>query len=157
MSDRIAVMDDGKVRQIADPATLYELPADRFVAGFIGETNTFSGEVVDTDKNRTIIRTADGMDIEAFVPDGREVSKGEEAHAAVRPEKVRLGGEGDNVVSGRIRDVVYLGSSTQYIVEIESGERISLVKQNIRDASGEKEGDEATVAWDAENCLILGD
>ncbi|CAN5656930.1 MAG: ABC transporter ATP-binding protein [Rubrobacteraceae bacterium] len=156
MSDRIAVMDDGRVRQIADPATLYELPADRFVAGFIGETNTFSGEVVDTAKNRAIIHTESGLDIEAFVPDGREVSKGDEAHAAVRPEKVRLGGDGDNVVSGTLRDVVYLGSSTQYIVEIGGGECISLVRQNTRDASGEKEGDEITVAWDAENCLILG-
>lgn len=155
MSDRIAVMDDGKVRQIADPATLYELPADRFVAGFIGETNTFSGEVVDTAKNRAIIRSEDGFEIEALVPDGREASKGEEAHATVRPEKVRLGGEGDNVVSGRIRDVVYLGSSTQYIVETTGGKRISLVRQNTRDASCEKEGDEVTVAWDAENCLTL--
>lgn len=155
MSDRIAVMEDGKVRQVADPATLYELPADRFVAGFIGETNTFSGEVVDAAKSRAIVRARD-LDIEAFVPEGREVSKGEEAHVAVRPEKVRLGEEGDNIVSGVVRDVVYLGSSTQYIVELGSGKRLSLVRQNVRDASGEKEGDEVTVAWDAENCLTLG-
>jgi spermidine/putrescine transport system ATP-binding protein len=155
MSDRIAVMDAGKVRQIADPATLYELPADRFVAGFIGETNTFSGEVVETAKNRAIIRTGGGFEVEVFVPGGREVSKGGEAYAAVRPEKVRLGGEGDNVASGVVRDVIYLGSSTQYIVETGAGKRVTLVRQNIHDASGEKEGDEVSISWDAENCLIL--
>ena len=60
MSDRIAVMNDGVVRQIADPATLYELPYDRFVANFIGQTNIFSGKVESVEGDRVTLRTPDG-------------------------------------------------------------------------------------------------
>ncbi|MGH3087704.1 MAG: ABC transporter ATP-binding protein [Rubrobacteraceae bacterium] len=156
MSDRIAVMNEGVVKQVADPTTLYELPADRFVAGFIGETNTFSGEVVEAREDRVTLRSSGGFELEAVIPEGLEVSRGEETHVAVRPEKARLGADGDNVVGGEIRDIIYLGASTQYIVEIAGGERVVVVRQNVHDPSGEKVGDEVSVAWDATNCLVLG-
>jgi spermidine/putrescine transport system ATP-binding protein len=57
MSDRIAVMNEGKVQQLAGPTTLYETPANRFVAGFIGQTNVFSGTVEAADGDRTTLRT----------------------------------------------------------------------------------------------------
>jgi spermidine/putrescine transport system ATP-binding protein len=154
MSDRIAVMDSGVVRQVADPTTLYELPHDRFVANFIGQTNMFSGRVESVEGERVTLRTSDDVKIEAIKQD--EVEAGAEAHAAVRPEKVRFGSEGDNVLSVEIRQVVYLGVSTQYIAERPGGGRILLYQQNVHDAVGPAEGDEVSVAWDAQNCLVIG-
>ena len=93
-------------------------PENRFVADFIGQTNVFSGTV----------ESADGEQGHAAHPGGDEgrgrrasevgLEEGEEAHAAVRPEKVRFGGTGDNVCAAEVKQVVYLGVSTQYIAEL---------------------------------------
>ena len=154
MSDRIAVMDAGVVRQVADPNTLYEFPHDRFVANFIGRINMFSGRVESVEGDRVTLRTSD--DVRFKVVKQEEVEVGAEAYAAVRPEKVRFGSEGDNVLSVEIRQVVYLGVSTQYIAERSGGGKIVLYQQNAHDAPGPAEGDEVSVAWDAGNCLVLG-
>jgi spermidine/putrescine transport system ATP-binding protein len=157
MSDRIAVMHQGKVQQVADPATLYERPRNRFVAGFIGQTNVFSGTVESASGERVTLRTRAGASIEAVLPEGEAVDVGTEAHAAVRPEKVRLGGDGDNALLVRIKQIVYLGVSTQYIVELpDGGGSLVLYQQNTHDAAGPAEGDELTVTWDARNCRVLG-
>ena len=154
MSDRIAVMNEGRVQQVADPPTLYELPENRFVADFIGQTNVFSGTVESVNNRRVTLRTASGEKVEATA---REVEVGEEAHAAVRPEKIRFGSEGDNVSTARIRQIVYLGVSTQYIAELPDGEELVLYQQNFREEDHPEVGDEVPVAWDARNCLILGE
>ena len=157
MSDRIAVMNEGKVQQVADPATLYELPKNRFVANFIGQTNVFSGTVESVSGDRVTLRTRAGSSIEAVAPEGETVEAGSEAHAAVRPEKVRFGGEGDNVVPVRIKQVVYLGVSTQYIGELEGGGTLVLYQQNVHEGTGPREGDEVSVTWEARNCRVLGE
>jgi spermidine/putrescine transport system ATP-binding protein len=156
MSDRIAVMNEGKVQQLAGPTTLYETPANRFVAGFIGQTNVFSGTVEAANGDRTTLRTREGLRVEAVAREQVAPREGEEAHAAVRPEKVRFGSSGDNVSAAEVRQVVYLGASTQYIVELEGGGRLVLYQQNAFDAAGFSEGDGVSVAWDAQNCLVLG-
>jgi spermidine/putrescine transport system ATP-binding protein len=154
MSDRIAVMNEGKVQQIADPTTLYELPKNSFVANFIGQTNVFSGTVESVSGDRVTLLTPKGMKIEAVAQDGVEV--GEEAQAAVRPEKVRFGGAGDNASTAAIRQIVYLGVSTQYIAELPGGEKLVLYQQNAQDAENPSVGEEIPVSWDARNCLVLG-
>ena len=156
MSDRIAVMDEGRVQQLAGPTTLYEKPANRFVAGFIGQTNVFSGTVEAANGDRTTLRTREGLRVEAVAREQGSPREGEEAHAAVRPEKVRFGASGDNVSAAEVKQVVYLGASTQYIVELEGGGRLVLYQQNAFDAAGPSEGDGVSVAWDAQNCLVLG-
>jgi spermidine/putrescine transport system ATP-binding protein len=157
MSDRIAVMNVGKVQQVADPATLYELPKNRFVASFIGQTNVFSGTVESASADRVTLRTRAGSSIGAVAPEGETAEAGSEAHAAVRPEKVRFGGEGDNVVPVRIKQVVYLGVSTQYIGELEGGGMLVLYQQNVHEGTGPREGDEVSVTWEARNCRVLGE
>jgi spermidine/putrescine transport system ATP-binding protein len=156
MSDRIAVMNEGKVQQLAGPTTLYETPANRFVAGFIGQTNVFSGTVEAADGDRMTLRTREGLRVEAVAREQGVPKEGEEVDAAVRPEKVRFGGSGDNVCAAEVKQVVYLGASTQYIVELEGGGKLVLYQQNAFDAAGASEGDGVSVAWDAQNCLILG-
>ena len=154
MSDRIAVMNEGRVQQVADPPTLYELPRNRFVSDFIGQTNVFSGTVESVSGKRITLSTPSGK-VEATAREV-EVEVGAEAHAAVRPEKVRFGSEGDNVSTARIQQLVYLGVSTQYIAELPDGEKLVLYQQNSREDANPEIGEEVTVAWDARNCLILG-
>jgi spermidine/putrescine transport system ATP-binding protein len=157
MSDRIAVMNEGKVQQVADPTTLYELPKNHFVAGFIGQTNVFSGTVESVSADRMTLRTQAGAAIEAVATEGDALEPGSEAHVAVRPEKVRMDDAGDNVLSVRVKQVVYLGVSTQYIAELEDGGTLVLYQQNVHDGTtGPAEGDEVSVAWDARNCRVLG-
>jgi spermidine/putrescine transport system ATP-binding protein len=155
MSDRIAVMNEGKVQQVADPPTLYERPNNRFVADFIGQTNVFSGTIESVDGSRVTLVTPSGEKVEATAGE-IEVGIGKEAQATVRPEKVRFGGEGDNVSTVKIRQIAYLGVSTQYIAELSGGEKLVLYRQNFSEEDNPEIGDEAQVAWDARNCLILG-
>ncbi len=156
MSDRIAVMNDGKVQQVADPTTLYELPKNRFVANFIGQTNVFSGEVESLDGERVTLRSGDGFKVEAVVRNGGVPEAGERVQAAVRPEKIRFSNSGDNVCGVEVRQIVYLGVSTQYITELADGTRLVLYQQNAHDAVGPEVGEQVKVAWDANHCLILG-
>ena len=156
MSDRIAVMNEGKVQQIADPTTLYELPKNSFVANFIGQINVFSGVVESVSGDRVTLRTSREMRIEAYSQEGAGVEVGAEAQAAVRPEKIRFGGAGDNASTAEIRQIVYLGVSTQYIAELPGGEKLVLYQQNAQDAENPGVGDEVPVSWDARNCLVLG-
>ena len=156
MSDRIAVINEGKVQQLAGPTTLYETPANRFVAGFIGQTNVFSGTVEAADGDKVTLRTREGLRVEAVAREQAPPKEGEESHAAVRPEKVRFGESGDNVSAAEVKQVVYLGASTQYIAELEGGGKLVLYQQNAFDAARPSEGDEVTVSWDARNCLVLG-
>ncbi|HEU4493132.1 MAG TPA: ABC transporter ATP-binding protein [Rubrobacteraceae bacterium] len=156
MSDRIAVMNEGRVQQVADPTTLYELPKNRFVANFIGQTNVFSGTVESVDAQRVTLRTRAGTKVEAVAPGQDIVEVGVEAEAAVRPEKVRFGDAGDNVVPVRIRQIVYLGVSTQYIAELLEGGTLILYQQNVQDPGGPGVGEEVPIAWDAQNCVVFG-
>ena len=156
MSDRIAVINEGKVQQLAGPTTLYETPTNRFVAGFIGQTNVFSGTIEATDGDKVTLRTREGLRVEAVAREQAPPKEGQESHAAVRPEKVRFGESGDNVSAAEVKQVVYLGASTQYIVELEGGGKLVLYQQNAFDAARPSEGDEVTVSWDARNCLVLG-
>jgi ABC-type Fe3+/spermidine/putrescine transport system ATPase subunit len=155
MSDRIAVMNEGKVQQVADPPTLYERPTNRFVADFIGQTNVFSGTVESVGRSRVTLVTSSGEKVEATAGEV-EVGVGEEAYAAVRPEKVRFGSGGDNVATVRIHQIVYLGVSTQYIADLPGGEKMVLYQQNTAEEGHLEIGDEARVSWDARNCLVLG-
>ena len=155
MSDRIAVMSDGVVQQVAEPETLYEQPHNRFVANFIGQTNLLSGTVESVSGEKVTLLTPDGVKVEAVArEEGLEIDA--EVHAAVRPEKIRFGDTGDNVCAAIVRQVVYMGVSTQYITELSGGERLVLYQQNVHDASGFELGEEVSVAWDARNCLVLG-
>jgi spermidine/putrescine transport system ATP-binding protein len=156
MSDRIAVMNEGRVQQVADPNALYERPRNRFVADFIGQTNVFSGTVESVNADRVTLRTRGGTRIEAVTREENRGEVGAEAQATVRPEKVRFGSAGDNVSNAEIRQIVYLGVSTQYIAELSDGTPLVLYQQNVHDSAGPGVGEEVSVAWDAHNCLVLG-
>jgi spermidine/putrescine transport system ATP-binding protein len=121
MSDRIAVMNQGRVEQCDTPEAVYERPGTTFVAGFIGVSNLMPGEVVRADGAGSRVRLDAGVEIEAPT-DG--IASGERCHAIVRPEKLRLDSRDDTApsgwpsVEGMVESSVYLGTATQIVVKL---------------------------------------
>jgi putative spermidine/putrescine transport system ATP-binding protein len=118
MSDRMAVMNQGRVEQVGSPAEVYERPATGFVAGFVGASNVLSGAAA------------------------RAIA-GQEAAFTVRPEKIRLGGiderasPDESTATGRVREVVYVGAFTRYVVDLDDGGELVVLQQNLTMSSME--------------------
>jgi spermidine/putrescine transport system ATP-binding protein len=119
MSDRIAVMNGGRIAQLGCPEEIYERPQSRFVADFIGETNFLEGTVRGVDQNRVIVELDEGGAVAA--PPGSEPAlPGDRVTVAVRPEhiRMRIGPEAAGGVRGRIEEIVYRGSDTVVVVRV---------------------------------------
>ncbi|MRR12477.1 ABC transporter ATP-binding protein, partial [bacterium] len=122
LSDRIAVMNRGRLEQLGTPAEVYEAPRSSFVAAFIGDTNFFEGTVARVLDGGLYCRLSiEGLD-EVRVYNDKKVREGDPIFLSVRPEKLRIGRErpepspDTNVVLARVEDVIYLGSQTKYWV-----------------------------------------
>jgi spermidine/putrescine transport system ATP-binding protein len=161
MSDRIAVMNKGRYEQLGDPESLYERPATRFVAGFLGISNLLTGAIEGRDDRYIAIRLANGIVIRAprAMVDGRD-----DASVGVRPEKIRLrepGAEppsGHNLLEGTIADASYLGVSTQYQVEARGGARLTVYEQNVERATrGDlwAPGEQVLMTWSPDNSFLV--
>jgi len=128
LSDRVAVMKDGRIQQVATPRELYERPVNRFVADFIGINNFIPGICSEQGRGGVIVDTPLGpvqaRPAAALAPGARCV-------LAVRPENVVLGGSGENVFAGRVAFAAYLGDTLRYDVETESG---LVLKVDVRDS-----------------------
>src|SRR5437016_9285508 len=118
MSDRVAVMRDGRVLQVAPPKELYERPANRFVADFVGTNNFIPGVVKERAGAHALVQTALGP---VCARPAVELAPGAACVLAVRPENVALDGAGENVVAGRVRLAAYLGNTLRYDIETATG------------------------------------
>jgi spermidine/putrescine transport system ATP-binding protein len=135
MSDRLAVMRDGRIVQIGSPHEVYEQPADTYVADFLGTSNLMAVEVIGRGPgSRCTVRLGESvLEVEqggAQAPD--------RAHAVIRPERVRVeefGSAGPNRVPAMVERLVYLGSATQVILRLAAGPELQALLQN--DGSGE--------------------
>jgi len=149
MADRIAVMDHGRIVQTGRPVEIYEAPANRYVADFIGDVNLFEARVERAGQNRALLWTDDGVVIEARTE--RALSPGDAVAFAVRPEKVRVADAapvhgGVNAVEGTVTDIGYLGDMSILHVKTDAGRtlRASRVNQTRRTGSGRGGG----FTWD---------
>src|SRR5688572_7573549 len=132
MSDRLAVFNDGRIEQVGPPAEVYEHPANEFVAGFVGVSN-----IVERDGQRFTIR----------------------------PEKVRILDVADvtnglHAEEGRIRDVSYVGMVTRYVIELDKGGELQVVRQNLEMSSQEaleQRGRRVRVGWHDEHAYAIPD
>jgi putrescine transport system ATP-binding protein len=144
MADRIAIMDKGKVKQVATPAEVYEAPNSRFVADFIGNVSTFEGKVEKSAKDLIHIAAADGFTIRAETHDAFE--KGSDIWFAIRPEKLKIGKKkpagGVNSIAGEIWDIAYLGDMTVFHVKL-AGDKVVKISQMNAARSAEE-----PLAWD---------
>ena len=123
MADRIALMREGRIAQVATPSVLYEAPANRYVADFIGHVNLLEGTVEGRRGDRLRI-AMDGAAVEADA--GADFAPGVPVCFAIRPEKVRIGrrppdGRGVNAFEGELYDIAYLGDVTLYVVKLRTG------------------------------------
>jgi spermidine/putrescine transport system ATP-binding protein len=156
MSDRIAVMNLGQVLQTGDPVTIYEKPATRFVADFIGETNFLKGIV--TQAAGGLAQMAIAGETVSVSPNGQPLAQGHTVTLAVRPEKVSLAPLDEaNVLSGALQEVIYIGTDTRYVVRLASGETVVARIQNVGDkGSGEyRMGDAVKVYWKQKDGWLL--
>lgn len=140
MSDRLAVFNRGRIEQVGSPAEVYERPATRFVAGFVGTSNLLSGDAA-----TTIVGAAGTF--------------------TVRPEKIRLAepdatpGPDESSALGRIRDVFYLGPDTRYIVTLDAGGDLVVTQQNLATSSMEAleaRGRAVRLIWKRQHNLPVG-
>ena len=155
MSNRIAVMNAGKVEQVGSVIEIYEHPRTAFVANFIGETNLFSGVVSASGQGGAQV-ACDGMEIE--IEDGQGARAGERAAVSVRPEKIGIGqalNGLDNRFAGTVGETVYQGSQTNYRVVLASGQEINVAVQNAAAGSLHSPGDAVEVGWSADKGTLI--
>ena len=132
MADRIAIMDRGEVMQVATPAEVYEAPASRFVADFVGTVNLFEGKVANRDKD---IATIEGDTLNIRTRNAGEAQQGQKAWFAIRPEKIKVSSKRPanaeyNAAEGEIWDIAYLGDMTVYHVKLSDGRVIKTSSVN---------------------------
>jgi spermidine/putrescine transport system ATP-binding protein len=162
LSDRIAVMDRGRVEQMGTPAEIYEAPRSSFVAAFIGDTNFFEGKVAQlVDENYSRLEIDGFPDVVCF--NDKQISVGNPVYLSVRPEKIRISRDRPlednlhNVMSARVEDVIYLGSSTKYWVRAQEY-RIAVYQQHSRFLLDERPirwKDGVWVSWHADDAYML--
>jgi spermidine/putrescine transport system ATP-binding protein len=159
MSDRIAVMNHGRIEQVATPEEVYERPATTFVAGFIGVSNLMPATVVSGGR----VRLHSGPEI-ATATD--ELAPGEECAAVVRPEKLRVEPVGEGEASGnglpRVEGVVesslYLGTATQIVVGLEEDVRMTVLVPNASEAERQRlpgGGARVELSWEPEHMHVV--
>ncbi|HZZ96414.1 MAG TPA: ABC transporter ATP-binding protein [Jatrophihabitantaceae bacterium] len=160
MSDRLVVMNAGRIEQLGAPREIYERPRTRFVAGFIGTSNLMRGTVERMDAGTAVLETS--ADESVIVPDADEVGAavGQPLELTVRPEKILLTNDapdaGRCAIRGSVSEVVYLGTSTQYAVRTEDGSELLVFVQNASDAEDIAErGDRVWLSWRPEHSLAL--
>ena len=133
VSSRIAVMDHGEFVQVATPGDIYEAPNSRYVANFIGDVNLFEGKVLSVSNDLVEIDWGPGLSkFRAASPVG--VSPGDTVWLSLRPEKIQISldapDNGHNAVQGKVVDIGYLGSISQYHVELANGESVKALRAN---------------------------
>ncbi len=161
MSDRIAVMSNGLVQQLGGSREIYEQPANRFVADFIGETNFIEGKVVEADGSQITLES-NGV---SFTGVARQsLSAGTKAALAIRPEKLTLvnADEADRsngrvTMNGTIADVIYIGTDNRYQIDLQTGDKIFARVQNLGAAETKefKKGEAVCVQWHPNNGQVL--
>ena len=164
MSDRLAVMSQGRIEQIGYPEDIYERPATRFVAGFIGTSNIIEAVVTGRVGDLLQVEAAPGDRLLVGAPEGRAISPGDVLAFTVRPEKLRIVAENEPVadrlctIAGTVVDVVYQGVSTQLVIRTDAGTTLVVFRQNSeRVSDAGVPGTRARIVWDPEFNVVLAD
>jgi len=163
MSDRIAVMNQGIIEQIATPEEVYERPSTTFVAGFIGVSNLMPGTVRALNGDKAEVELEAGITVSAKA---NGLATGESCHAVVRPEKLIVAGtNGSSPDSSRYQSVqgvvassVYLGTATQLVVELKGGSRMTVLVPNADEQARQDlpgGGANVSLAWTPEHIHLV--
>jgi putrescine transport system ATP-binding protein len=165
VASRIGVMDAGRLEQVATPRELYEAPASRWIAEFVGEVNLFEGQVEPHESNRLAVSTRDAGTI--FAAEPRQPVTKTNVCVAIRPEKVKLSRRGPvadavnahaiNRLEGVVTDVGYLGGFTTYKVRLDTGAVVrSSMANTARLDTDAYSANQRVVAWfTPDDCVVL--
>ena len=155
MSNRIAVFNDGKVQQLSSPDKLYEEPVNSFVAEFIGENNTFSGEVTEISKDKCKVKLDFGTEI--FANPIKVKSKGEKTIVSLRPERAIIDPENDmdNKHKGKIEEVIYHGDHTRVRLDLLGNKEFILKVPNSSARMDIKVGNQINIGWNSYDSRAL--
>jgi putrescine transport system ATP-binding protein len=165
MADRIGVMNEGRLVQVATPRQLYEAPASRWVAEFVGDVNIFEGVIEQRQDHRLVVAAHGAGPIFAAAP--RQPPSGEAVCVAIRPEKVKLSRRGPaeaaikagaiNHLHGVVSGLGYLGGSTSYTVTLDSGLvlRSSLANTARVEIDEYSAGDRVMAWFEPDDCVVL--
>ncbi|MDH3263287.1 MAG: ABC transporter ATP-binding protein [Paracoccaceae bacterium] len=153
MSDRIAVMSEGRVQQVGDPRAIYEAPVNRFVADFIGETNILPVRVGGVAAGAAQVMLPGGATVSCPAETGAEG----EHHVSIRPERVSLVAPGEGQLRARLERVIYLGTDLQLLARLASGEEVHVRLQNTARAELPPAGAELGLAIEDGAARLLAD
>jgi len=149
MSDRIALMNYGRIEQIGTPADLYENPKNKFVADFIGDTNLIIDVKIISEKNgRLFLMTPAGLKLSLIRTSNHNSNS---VNVAIRPEQIRFTTFTDklpNVYSGIVEEKVYLGNVTKYKILVDGKESMVLTENNTQQKSIFNTGETVQIGWD---------
>jgi spermidine/putrescine transport system ATP-binding protein len=162
MSDRLVVMNAGRIEQLGSPRELYEHPATRFVANFIGTSNILTGRLERRGDAWALVGM--GPDQRVLVADAGDTREGQDVELAVRPEKIVLRTEQDppppdrTALRVKVDEVVYLGTSTQYRTMTDGGDTVAVYRQNASATPGADvlAGQVGWLEWPPEHSYVLG-
>ncbi|GAB1538912.1 ABC transporter ATP-binding protein [Scytonema sp. NUACC21] len=134
LSDRVAVMNQGKIEQVGTPSEIYEQPQTVFVADFIGDTNLLAGEITGVDASSIRIMTKTGLSIVVTRQENTPTELSQSVVVSVRPEKIQLSlykpSLQNNYFEGRLVNIMYLGTHINYVVQLLNGSRINVLQPN---------------------------
>ena len=155
MSNRIAVFNDGKVQQLSRPDQLYEEPVNSFVAEFIGENNTFAGQVIEIAKDKCKVKLNSGAEI--FANPISVKSKGEKTTVSLRPERALINPSSkmENNHKGKIEEVIYHGDHTRIRINLLGNNQFILKIPNSSSNMGIKLGNTINVGWNSKDSRAL--
>jgi putrescine transport system ATP-binding protein len=147
LASRIGVMNRGEIVQIGTPTEIYEFPATKFVADFIGSVNMFEGRLVEDLPDRVRIQS-DELGGVIYVDHGISAAPGAAVWAAIRPEKINIqrtpvADTRENCARGVVKEIAYMGDMSVYLVEIDSGKTVRVTLPNI-----ERLSDDERILWD---------
>jgi putative spermidine/putrescine transport system ATP-binding protein len=161
LSDRIAIMNNGRIAQCAEPSEIYRSPANRFVAEFIGRVNLLRGRI-SSENGRGLFQTEDGSRLRVPRRLLTEPGTDDQRNLVLRPENVQLdpsGGLSEDGMRarGRIMQAVYAGATTSYVLEMTGGLRLLAEQSNTLGKPRHREGDEVEVYVDPEAIYAVPD
>ncbi|MCP4428141.1 MAG: ABC transporter ATP-binding protein [Chloroflexi bacterium] len=151
MSDRIVVINEGRIEQVGPPTEIYRRPNNRFVADFIGKANFVTGKVQGMENGRLSVNTLGGNYSVSAAAD--EFQAGQEVTLVIRPEMAQINPNGDAHAEGIVRQSAYLGNVIEYEVEV-AGELLSLVEHDPRRTTIYSEGEKIQVKF-LDDCLYV--
>jgi ABC-type Fe3+/spermidine/putrescine transport system ATPase subunit len=155
LSDRIAIMNNGRVMQLGTPEQVYEAPTSRFVAGFLGESNFLRGKVLSVEGDAVEVLVG-GLKVR--VQCGSTLLPNEDIEFTIRPEKIRLGeaeGAGIDTHRGVIEDVIYSGERIKYLVRLSDDLTVAIKQQNRSDLPPFRRAEVVAVSWARHDARIV--